>query len=385
MPILFAFAAAAFMSTVTMRMTDPVVGPLSADLGVDPAAIALFATAYALPYALFQLVFGTLGDRYGKVRVVRFAVVVLAATILATALAPDYGTMLGIRFVSGIFGGAIAPLGLAAIGDRFALPERQIMLSRFMLAMLTGQIAGSFLTGLLAEAVPWRAIYAGYAALALGVGLVLYRLPAAAPEAAEPITLVGALRRYARIVTGRRARLLLPWVFVEGALFFGYLTFAPPYLAVAHGFSPADIGLVIAAYGVGGILFTLVAPTALRILGTTGMIVTGGTLAAAGCFVFSMTLPLVAYGMLSALIGFAFTLIHNNLQTRATELDPAARGASVALFACCLFVGNGTGPVAMKALVDAAGYVDAFETLAAAMFVFGLAAATALRLGEARQ
>ncbi|MBP0652223.1 MFS transporter, partial [Mycobacterium tuberculosis] len=75
MPVLVALAAAAFLSTIVIRMTDPLAPLLARDLGVPASELALLATAYALPYALFQLVLGPIGDRLGKLRVVRVAVV----------------------------------------------------------------------------------------------------------------------------------------------------------------------------------------------------------------------------------------------------------------------------------------------------------------------
>lgn len=384
MPFFLALGAAAFMSTVVMRMTDPVVGPLSHDFAVEPTRIALFATAFALPYALFQLVFGPLGDRFGKTRVIRLAVLALAAMIAASALAPDYPTMLTLRFLSGMFGGAVIPLGLATIGDRFALPDRQVMLSRFMVATFSGQIAGSFVTGILAEVMPWRLIYAGYALLALGIGLGLFTIRAGGDASSEPLTLGGTLRRYAGILTGDKARALLPIVFVEGGLFFGFLAFAPAYLSEMRHLSPGDIGFVIASYAVGGMALTLVVKPILRLFGSYGMIAAGGLIGGLAVEAMALPLPVAGHMAASAGVGFAFTLIHNNLQTRATEMAPEARGSSVAVFACCLFFGNGTGPILMKSAVDLGGYVAAFRGLGLIMVLFGIVAALSLRHREQR-
>ncbi|WP_323029180.1 hypothetical protein [Castellaniella defragrans] len=41
-----------------------------------------------------------------------------------------------------------------------------------------------------------------------------------------------------------------------------------------------------------------------------------------------------------ALAGFGFYCLHNTLQTNATQMAPAARGAAMALFACVLFLDN---------------------------------------------
>lgn len=382
MPVLVAIAAAAFMSTVVMRMTDPLVDVLAREFAVAPTQIAVFASAYALPYALFQLIFGPLGDRFGKTRVIGFAVSALAVTIVASALAPDYPAMIVIRFLSGMVGGGIIPLGLASVGDRYGLAERQVVLSRFMMATVSGQITGSFLTGILAEFVPWRGVFLGYGALAAAVAVVILRKAAREPVQGRKSGLGEIVARYVGIVTGRTGRVLLPIVFVEGAIFFAMASFLPPYLAEMRGFSSGQIGAVIAAYGLGGILFGLVVRPVLKLLGAYLMIVSGGLLGGAAVAGMTLALPLAGYALLAGVLGFSFTIMHNNFQTRATEMAPEARGSSVAVFACLLFFGNGTGPLFMKAGIVRAGYGPVFLATAALLVVFGLTAAAVLRARE---
>jgi MFS family permease len=49
--------------------------------------------------------------------------------------------------------------------------------------------------------------------------------------------------------------------------------------------------------------------------------------------------------------GLAFFMVHNTLQTVATELAPGARGSAVALFASALFLGQGIGPLVLGPVV----------------------------------
>jgi predicted MFS family arabinose efflux permease len=372
-PIL-ALAAAAFLSNLMMRMTDPVVPLLVDEFKVPAADLAQLATAYALPYALFQLVFGPLGDRFGKVVVVRWAVLALAGFIALTGLAPSFSTMLGARVLSGAVGGAIIPLGLASIGDRYAIAERQVVLSRFMIAVITGQMVGALLTGTLAAYMPWRWVFYGYGVLALGVAAMLFTVPAG-PNPEAGLSFGAILARYRSILARPMPRVLVATVFAEGALFFATLAFLPPYLAEMRGYGPNDIGLVMAAYGIGAVLFSLVVRQLISTLGPYGMIASSGIVGGAVIALFTLDAPLPAYAALSTVLGFAFYLAHNNMQTRATEMAPEARGSGVALFACALFLGNGFGPLVMNPVVHAVGYRPAYWMLAGALVVFGFVAA----------
>ena len=55
-----------------------------------------------------------------------------------------------------------------------------------------------------------------------------------------------------------------------------------------------------------------------------------------------------------AAIGLGFYMLHNTLQTNATQMSPEARGTAVALFSSALYLGQSLG-VALFALIDRAG------------------------------
>jgi DHA1 family inner membrane transport protein len=69
--------------------------------------------------------------------------------------------------------------------------------------------------------------------------------------------------------------------------------------------------------------------------------------------------------------GVSFYMLHNSMQTEATELAPSARGSAVALFACGFFVGQGLGPIVFAALLHGLGPRVALVAVAAVIVVLG--------------
>lgn len=378
MPVLAALAAAAFLSTVVIRMTDPLAPLLARDLGVPASDLALLATAYALPYALFQLVLGPVGDRLGKLRVVRVAVVLLSGLVVMTALAPDFSTMVTARVLSGAVGGGIIPLGLAMVGDLVPLKQRQVVISRFMTAVIVGQITGAVLTGLLAELMPWRGVLLLYAGITCVVGLGLFLVPAAAPENPAPLHPARIAAQFRAIVVRPAPRTLLWLALGEGAIVFGYLAVLPPFLAETRGYSTGAIGLVMAMVGGGGILYALTVPILLRFVGARRMTAAGGVIGGLAALLGLTALPYPGYFVVTFGLGMAFYLMHSNFQTRATEMAPEARGAALALFSCAFFLGNGIGPWLIGHGVPMFGYAAPLGAAGVALLGFGWWAARRL-------
>jgi predicted MFS family arabinose efflux permease len=80
-----------------------------------------------------------------------------------------------------------------------------------------------------------------------------------------------------------------------------------------------------------------------------------------GCFGALAVLPFWPAAVPAVLLlGGSFYLLHNTLQTRATEMAPAARGSAISAFAFCLFFGQAVGVAGAGLLVELAGYRAVF-------------------------
>ena len=77
-------------------------------------------------------------------------------------------------------------------------------------------------------------------------------------------------------------------------------------------------------------------------------------------------------GLANVLLGFGFFLVHNTLQTNATQMAPDARGSAVSLFAFCLFMGQAAGIALLGLVLDRAGYIPVFQFCGVAMLALSL-------------
>ncbi|MEO7056750.1 MAG: MFS transporter, partial [Caldimonas sp.] len=146
---------------------------------------------------------------------------------------------------------------------------------------------------------------------------------------------------------------------VEGMAFYGLFPFMSELLLATTGTSTASIsvetGLVLGAFGIGGLLYAFSVRLLLRRFGVRRMCLFG-SVGAAVCYAALTVSPLWwldAVAMFAA--GISFYMLHNSMQTEATELAPSARGSAVALFACGFFIGQGVGPLLFGGLLHGLG------------------------------
>ncbi len=374
MPLFLVFAACAFASGFALRVVDPIVLPVAAHFSVTPAASALLNTAYALPYALSQPFLGPIGDRFGKERCIQVCIAGLAIMLAAGVFATSFLLLLATRIVAGIFAGGLIPLVLAGLGDTYAMSERQVMLGRMLLAIISGQMLGSVVSGFANVAFGWHSALVIASALgALAAVVAWSAMPASAPrEGAAPASFAAL---YGRVFANPKAPWLYGAVLVEGALFYGLFPFMSELLLAttartAHTIS-IETGVVLGAFGIGGLLYAASVRRLLNLFGVRRMCLIGST-GAALCFAalsFSPLWWLDAAAMFFA--GVSFYMLHNSLQTEATELAPSARGSAVALFACGFFAGQGLGPPVFGGLLHTFGPQPALVGIAATIVVLG--------------
>jgi predicted MFS family arabinose efflux permease len=375
-------SAGAFASQASIRLCDPLLPQLSQQFGRPIAEVASAVTAFAVAYGLMQLVHGPMGDRYGKLRVVRVMAVAAALASLACAFAADLGQLVALRFVAGATCAALIPLSLAWIGDSVPYEARQQVLARFLTGSTLGVVFGQVAGGLFADTVGWRATFLLPAIVLAAVALAFRRDPAAAavPVAPEGASqgVAGIARQFAQVLRVPWARFVIAVVFVEGVFVFGAFAFVPTWLHVHHGMPLWQCGLAAAGFGVGGFAYALSAPWLIPRLGEIGLALGGATLFAVGLIgVGGPWWPVQA--VWCAFAGLGFLMLHNTLQTLATQMAPHARGTAIAAFAACLFAGQSGGVALGARLVETAGYRAVF--VGAALLLCALAAvlATALR------
>jgi predicted MFS family arabinose efflux permease len=354
---IFALSLAAFGSAISMRVTDALLPRLSAEFFVTLGGASYVITCFSIAYGLSQLFFGPIGDRYGKYRVIAWACLVCAATAAACGAAPSFSLLLVARFLAGATAAAIIPLSIAWIGDVIPYERRQPVLARFLIGQIFGVSAGVFVGGYTADHLSWRVPFFGIAFIFVVISMLLLalnrRLPAHALTArrAEGNALRRMLTEFGHVLSTPWARVVLVTVFLEGAFLFGAFAFIASHLHRAHGISLSQAGSLVMLFGPGGFLFAVMATTLVRRMGEVGLAKWGAILICASYVAIGLG-PTWHWAIPGCFVaGLGYYMLHNTLQINATQMAPERRGAAVAAFASCFFLGQSVGVATAGLLV----------------------------------
>jgi EmrB/QacA subfamily drug resistance transporter len=179
---------------------------IAADLG-RLADVSWLVSAYVIAATVSTPLWGKLGDRLGRKRLLELSLVLFVGTSALCGLAGDLTQLLIARAVQGVGAGGLMTLAMASVGDLVSPRERGRYQGYIASTFAAATILGPLIGGVLVDHASWRWVfYVNLPVGALALAALRTRLPAAPGHAGEhPVDLLGA----ALLAGGTSALLLM--------------------------------------------------------------------------------------------------------------------------------------------------------------------------------
>lgn len=152
-------ATAMFMENLDATVLATALPTMARDFGVRAPEMSIALTAYLLALAMFIPASGTMADRFGARQVFRVAIGLFVAGSLACGLSPGLEWMVAARFVQGIGGAMMMPVGRLVLLRSVAKRDMVSAMSWLIMPALIGPIVGPPLGGLIVTYLDWRWIF----------------------------------------------------------------------------------------------------------------------------------------------------------------------------------------------------------------------------------
>ena len=358
--VVYTLGFCGLVSAADNWFVSPALPAIANALGVAASAAAIVLTAYLVPYGLLQPVCGTLGDRFGRLRVLHVIVAGLAAGTFLCAVAPTLPLLVAARVLTGCFAAGIIAVSQALVGDVVGPERRGAAVGVLMGITFTGQGLSSGLGGIICDLMSWRAAFACFGVLAVVAFALLLRLPAADAKDAGPAPAPGGLffSRAARIFFGFHRTVYLV-ACTTGLVFLGVYGFMGTFLAERCGLGSTQAGLIMMLYGVMCLVGGTVSGRIGAAHGPRGVVYVGeasGLVAIAALLAVSVTGSWAPALLAAGALGFGYILTQPTLVSLSMDADPAQTGLCTGLIGLGVFAGGGVGSALGGQLVAAGGY-----------------------------
>ena len=333
-------------------------------LNTSLALVAGAITAYMVPFALLQLVSGTLASRLGPQRVVRAGYLVYGCAALVCAFSPSIWVFLAGRALMGAANAFLSPILLAALSEVVAPEVLDRSVGTFAAWQAAGVTFAPAIGGALGE-VSWRLAFV----LVAVVSAVL----------ALPRRSLGAIEQSPRGKGGFRS-LANRWIALLAAkAMLGYLGFTAIGFVVVlvadreFGLGSGARGLVVAGYGVGAIALGRYAGSAVDRLGRPRTALAGALACAARVLGLAFAPTSWSLALVFLAVGCASAFTWAGLNTITVESFPDNRAGATSVYSAFKFAGVAIAPLIYVPVFD-------FDTRAPFYLAAGLTLLVALLL-----
>src|SRR5215470_13397096 len=230
-------------------------------LAIDVKTAALLSSVYTFPYALVQPALGVTGDFFGKTRLMNLCALVVALAALVCALATSFSLLVAMRIVAGLVAGGVFPVAMALIGDLVPVNQRQVAIGRLLAVALTGNLLGASISGVIGDLFGWRGIFVvlGLFGLIVAVAAFFAFRNVSVPKPA-PFRLAAIPEGFRSVFADPRAKVCFSAVFIEALYIQGLFPYVANLLIAAGETRASMAGIVIAAFGLGGVVYSLSVP-----------------------------------------------------------------------------------------------------------------------------
>jgi len=240
---------------VATDMYIPSMPDIGRSLDAGASAVQLTLSAYLVAFAVGQLVYGPISDRYGRKPVLLAALVLFCIASLACAVASSIEMLIAARALQALGGCGAIVLPRAIVRDLYAGERAGRELSRMGAIMSFAPVIAPLIGAIVQAEFGWHANFLIIVFIGIVATVVAWR---SLPEtlhcrSAAPISITSILQSY-RTLAGNRSLLAhLGIVACSYAGLFAWISGSPFVLQNLYGLSPVSFGIAFAAASIGSL------------------------------------------------------------------------------------------------------------------------------------
>ncbi len=374
---LAAVAVGLFTTMTASLMLVPLLVSIATEFDTSVAVAGQLATATFAAWAVSVVSVGPMSDSFGRRPVALTGLSLLSIGVLASAFAPNLGTLMALRVVTGIGGGMMPPNSLAAVADSVSPARRAQAVGVLMAFTSLSSVISVPLVAVVADSGGWRLPFLVIGSLLAACALLnWFWFPKSDGAGIRSFSFFSRYRTLLAIPIFRAA---LTVNFAQRIAYFALFSYLATYLIDTYDLNVGAVALPMAFVGIGTVTGSYIGGPVANRKGRMPLIAASAVAGGLGALLlFSIDVPLwaavaIATGAIALLsIGFPVLL------TFSTEVSNQSRATGVGLLGFSNQSGGVGGAAFGGVLLAASGFpgigylclgVVAFSALVVGLFM----------------
>ncbi len=253
--VILALMFMCFIFTFVTRFAWPPLIPVVVPaLGMKMTQAGAFMSAFYFGYVITQIPAGMLADRFGVRLILGASLVIEGLSTFGMGYMASYDVGLWLRAITGLGAGAVFAACSRALMEWFPAKERGTAFGIMLAAPSGGIVLSNYIVPALNQAFSWQGAFKtiGIATVILGIAIYFMVKTSDQPKGEKSMFAgIKVVFSNRNILLTAIAGFCLMWVEL------GTATWANAYIKKL-GFTVADAGMVMIAYGIGGVIAPMV-------------------------------------------------------------------------------------------------------------------------------
>ena len=332
---------------------------IASDFVLSQFVVGKIVWLYMLPYGLAAFFYGPLVRAFDARRVELVCIFLFSLANLMAGLSGNITVLFIARFLMGLFGASVIPLGLILIAKHIEQDKRGGYIGIFFGASFIASLFGLFLSGIM----HWRLIFILPAVLGLILWVFMYvYLPSFKED-------LGRFRfGYFAALSNKKVLRIFVYIFLISMIYHAVQQWLGVYFSTQWFLNQFTISMLITLTSFSGIFGEFFGGHLADRIGRP-KVVNLGILAMVFCiFLLLLKLPLILLGLVMIVWGLGWTFNHVGLATMLTDLPGEFLNEAASLNSGVRFIAGGLG-VSLGGLIMQKSFHLGFIVFGSALFL----------------
>lgn len=168
-----------FLAGITVMCSLYTALPLTASFAKEfsiPQSVATMnGVAFSITYSLSCLFYGTISEKFGRIRTILFGIGGLVIICLAIGFIHSFTLLVILRAIQGIFAAAFSPVSITYVTETYTPVKRMTAISFISTSFMLSGVIGQNLSEIIVQFSNWHVVYFILTALYLLLAFVIYK------------------------------------------------------------------------------------------------------------------------------------------------------------------------------------------------------------------
>ncbi|MCK9431087.1 MAG: MFS transporter [Candidatus Omnitrophica bacterium] len=307
---------------------------IAADFALSQFVVGKIIWLYMIPYGLAAFFYGPLVRVFDARKVELSCIFLFSLANFLAGMSQDIATLFVARFIMGLFGASVIPLGLIIIARRLEEANRGRYIGLFFGSTFVASLLGLFLSGI----INWRLIFIIPAASGFILWVFMYIfLPSFKEE-------VGNFRLgYLEALRNKRVVKIFSYIFLISLIYHAVQQWLGVYFSTQLNLSQFYISMLITLTSLSGIFGEIWGGRLADSMGRLKVVNLGIAFMVLSIFSLLIKLPLSLLVLVMIIWGLGWTFNHVGLSTMLTDLPAEFLNEAASLNSGVRFISGGIG------------------------------------------